>query len=108
VRENLSVSPNDTRPRADSFTDRYGSSMATGRQISAARALLGPGWTQTRLAQQAGVSPASVQRAERAEGIPQMLSGGLFAIVRALERAGIIFIDADESAGPGVRLRRPR
>ena len=76
----------------------------TGRQIAAARTLLG--WTQARLAQESGVSPASAQRAERAPGIPQMQTGSLFALVRALEAAGIQFIDADETGGEGVRLRR--
>jgi hypothetical protein len=28
-------------------------------------------------------------------------------IQRALEAAGVIFIDRDDSAGPGVRLKRP-
>ena len=65
-----------------------------------------PGWTQARLSQESRVSPASVQRAERAAGIPQMQTGSLFAMVRALEAAGIQFIDADEGGGEGVRLRR--
>jgi hypothetical protein len=43
---------------------------------------------------------------ERAEGIPQMQTGSLFAMVRALEAAGIQFIDADESGSEGARLRR--
>ena len=90
---------------ADASSPGYASRMATtGRQIAAARTLLA--WTQARLAQESGVSPASVQRAERAEGIPQMQTGSLFAMVRALEAAGIQFIDADESGGLGVRLRR--
>jgi hypothetical protein len=56
--------------------------------------------------QESGVSPASVQRAERAQGIPQMQTGSLFAIVRTLEGAGVQFIDANEAGGKGVRLRR--
>jgi hypothetical protein len=35
-----------------------------------------------------------------------MQTGSLFAMVRALEAAGIQFIDADEGGGEGVRLRR--
>jgi hypothetical protein len=31
----------------------------------------------------------------------------LLRIQRALDSAGIIFIDQDEERGPGVRLRRP-
>ena len=103
--ENLAEWIDDTRPIAGAIGGRYSSRMATtGRQIAAARTLLG--WTQARLAQESGVSPASAQRAERAPGIPQMQTGSLFALVRALEAAGIQFIDADETGGEGVRLRR--
>jgi len=35
-----------------------------------------------------------------------MQTGSLFAMVRALQDAGIIFIDADDSGSEGVRLRR--
>lgn len=38
--------------------------------------------------------------------IPQMQTSSLFAMVRALEQAGVLFIDADDSGGEGVRLRR--
>src|SRR6516165_7121414 len=94
-----------TRSLASPIRPCYVAHMATtGRQIAAARTLLG--WTQARLAQESGVSPASAQRAERAPGIPQMQTGSLFALVRALEAAGIQFIDADETGGEGVRLRR--
>ena len=37
-------------------------------------------------------------------GVPAGLSKNLELILRALEDAGVIFIDADEE-GPGVRLR---
>ena len=103
--ENLSEQTEITRSLAGAKSSRYVSRMVTtGRQIAAARTLLG--WSQARLAQESGVSPASVQRAERAPGIPQMQTGSLFAMVRALESAGIQFIDEDEGGGPGVRLRR--
>jgi hypothetical protein len=29
------------------------------------------------------------------------------ALRRTLERAGVVFIDGDEHAGPGVRLKEP-
>jgi DNA-binding XRE family transcriptional regulator len=103
--ENLAEQIAYTRLLARANSDGYVSRMATtGRQIAAARTLLG--WTQARLAQESGVSPASVQRAERALGIPRMQTSSLFALVRALERGGIQFIDADDTAGEGVRLRR--
>ena len=103
--DNLSERMYITRSLASPSSPGYVAHMATtGRQIAAARTLLG--WTQARLAQESGVSPASVQRAERAPGIPQMQTGSLFAMVRALQDAGIIFIDADDSGSEGVRLRR--
>jgi DNA-binding XRE family transcriptional regulator len=103
--ENLSEETDLIRLLAKARSDRYVSRMATtGRQIAAARTLLG--WTQARLGQESGVSPASVQRAERAAGVPRMQTSSLFAMVRALEAAGIQFIDADDTGGEGVRLRR--
>jgi ribosome-binding protein aMBF1 (putative translation factor) len=103
--ENTAIQTSPTRLVVTATGGTYTARMATtGRQIAAARTLLG--WTQARLSQESGVSPASVQRAERATGIPQMQTGSLFAMVRALEQAGIQFIDADESGGEGVRLRR--
>ena len=102
--ENFAEQTDYTRPLASASGGGYVSRMATiGRQIAAARTLLG--WTQARLAQESGVSPASVQRAERSPGIPRMQTSSLFAMVRALEQAGIQFIDAD-GGGEGVRLRR--
>jgi hypothetical protein len=41
---------------------------------------------------------------EAADGIPAGLSKNLELVQRALEDAGVIFIDADEE-GPGVRLK---
>jgi DNA-binding XRE family transcriptional regulator len=102
--ENIAEQTDNTRPLASASSGGYVSRMATtGRQIAAARTLLG--WTQARLAQESRVSPASVQRAERSPGIPQMQTSSLFAMVRALEQAGIQFIDADANGAEGVRLR---
>jgi transcriptional regulator with XRE-family HTH domain len=60
------------------------------------------GWTVTDLARAAGVSVGAVQRFESG-AVPRPET--LEAIQRALEMAGIIFIDASEG-GPGVRLRK--
>jgi hypothetical protein len=79
-------------------------SMITGAQIRAGRALLG--WSAATLAERAGVSYPTVQRAEAAEGIPRMKAPNLFAIQRALEQGGVVFLEAGEQreGGPGVRL----
>jgi transcriptional regulator with XRE-family HTH domain len=78
--------------------------MITGAQIRAARSLLG--LSAVALAERAGVSYQTVQRGEAVAGVPPMKSPNLYAIQRALEAAGVVFIDADEQGGPGVRLRR--
>jgi transcriptional regulator with XRE-family HTH domain len=82
--------------------------MITGAQIRMARAALG--WTVAELARRSGVSASSIQRAESADGVPTMQSTNLFRVQRTLEigdeRGAVTFIDADESGGEGVRLRR--
>ncbi|WP_306120787.1 MULTISPECIES: helix-turn-helix transcriptional regulator [unclassified Roseitalea] len=77
--------------------------MLTGEQIRGARAMLG--WSQSELAKRANLGFATVQRAERSSG---RVSGMIETVVRlqqALEDGGVIFIDADDEAGPGVRMR---
>jgi len=70
-------------------------------QIRAARGLVG--WSQNRLAEAAGLSRATVNRAETIE----ISSAAAAAIQRALEKAGVIFVD-ENGEGPGVRLRKAR
>lgn len=81
--------------------------MVGGVQIKAARTLLG--WTLADLARHARVGTATVQRAEAAM-VPSITVPSLFAIQRALENGGVIFIDPGQvhipDGGPGVRLRR--
>ena len=79
--------------------------MLTGAQIRAARALLR--WSAQELAGKCGVSYASIQRVEGADGVPNMQVKNLMAIKAALERGGVEFLDGpySGSGGPGVRLR---
>jgi transcriptional regulator with XRE-family HTH domain len=77
--------------------------MITRLQVRMARTALG--WGVRDLARKAGVSPTTVTRFEngadaRVETLRQ--------IQDVLERAGIIFVPADEAGGPGVRLREPK
>jgi transcriptional regulator with XRE-family HTH domain len=58
------------------------------------------GWSVRRLARVAGVSDSTVRMFER--GCSQRATT-VEAIQRALENAGVIFIDADDG-GPGARL----
>ena len=69
----------------------------TGRQVAAARALLGIG--QAELAASAKVSAPTLRRVEASEGIPSGMANNLAAIRAALEAAGVEFIEG------GVRLR---
>jgi transcriptional regulator with XRE-family HTH domain len=77
-------------------------SLITVEQLRAARALLG--WSQTYLAEQAGLSLPTVKRVEAERG-PRVSEEGRLKLKRALELAGIEFID-ENGGGPGVRLRR--
>lgn len=73
--------------------------MITDSQCRAARGLVA--WSQTDLAQNAGVSRATV--ADFESGKRQPIGNNLAAIRAALESAGVIFIESNGN-GPGVRL----
>lgn len=79
--------------------------MLTGSQIRAARALLR--WSGKDLAERSGVSYPALQRAEAADGLPNMQTRNLAAIKAALEAGGVVFLDPGQNkdGGPGVRLR---
>jgi ribosome-binding protein aMBF1 (putative translation factor) len=77
--------------------------LLTGAQIRAARALLR--WSADELAGAAKIGVATVRRAERTDGKPSMTKANKEAIHRALESAGVEFINED-GGGPGVRLRK--
>lgn len=78
--------------------------MITGLQIRAARAMLR--WHATTLAEKAGLSRPTIERAEAADGVPEMRTHTLLAIQRALEGSGITFIDPGEQkpGGHGIRF----
>ena len=74
----------------------------TGAQIRAARALLR--WRAEDLAKNSAVGVATVRRAELSEGETSMTAANDAAVRRALEGAGVEFIDQN-GGGAGVRLR---
>jgi len=76
--------------------------MASPLQIRAARFLLG--WSQKTLARKANVSCNTVGRIESGYALR---AATMTALERALVRAGIHFIPADDHHGEGVRLARP-
>jgi transcriptional regulator with XRE-family HTH domain len=69
-------------------------------QCFLARAALG--WTMNDLARAAEVSPPTVACFERGDAVR---ATSVEAIQRALENAGVVFIDANDG-GPGARLRK--
>ncbi|MGH6804620.1 MAG: helix-turn-helix domain-containing protein [Methyloceanibacter sp.] len=77
--------------------------MITRLQVRLGRTALG--WGVRDLARKAGVSPTTVTRFENGAHT-RVDTVALFQDV--LERAGVVFIAADERGGPGVRLREPR
>ena len=76
----------------------------TPQQCRAARGLLD--WTQEELAERAGVSRGTVRGFEN--GRHELHRGSAAVIRGALEAAGVVLLDANGEAGPGVRLRTDR
>ena len=72
----------------------------SAEQLRAARALLG--WSQSRLAEKAGLSLPTVKRVETEQG-PRVSGAARLALRVALESGGVEFID-ENGGGPGVRL----
>jgi predicted transcriptional regulator len=79
--------------------------MITSEQIRGARAMLRI--EQSDLAARARVSLETIKRIERKPGPISALAGTLDAIQRALESAGVIFVE-ENGEGPGVRLRKAK
>jgi transcriptional regulator with XRE-family HTH domain len=73
-----------------------------GAQIRAARALLR--WTIADLAEQSGVSLATIHRAEIANGKAAMTFANASAVRNAFEAAGVELLD-ENGAGPGARFK---
>jgi hypothetical protein len=75
----------------------------TSAQIRASRGLLR--WTAEELARAAALGLATIKRAEAADHETSLTTANDLAIRRALETAGVEFID-ENGGGPGVRLRK--
>ena len=72
-------------------------------RFRAARALIR--WTAEDLSRQSAVSLRTIRRAELAERDTSMTSPNDLAVRRALEVAGVEYLD-ENGGGPGVRLRK--
>jgi hypothetical protein len=77
----------------------------TSGQIRAARALLR--WRAEDLARESAVGVATIRRAELTEDETSMTAPNDLSVRRALEAAGIEFID-ENGGGPGRQRRRPK
>jgi transcriptional regulator with XRE-family HTH domain len=96
MNENMSYRRGDMAPSMDIR-------MLIGPQIRMARAALD--WTVADLSKASGLSPSAIMRAESASGVPGMKAPNLFKLQRTFEIAGIVFINENDVAGAGVRLR---
>jgi transcriptional regulator with XRE-family HTH domain len=76
----------------------------TAAQSKGARAMLG--MSRNRLARAASITARTLADFER--GARQPRASTLRLLQSALETAGIVFIDGDDTIGPGVQLRDPQ
>jgi transcriptional regulator with XRE-family HTH domain len=77
----------------------------TSAQIRAARALIR--WSAQQLADASAIGVTTIRRAELTDSETKLTRANDQAIRRALETAGVEFIEANDG-GPGVRLRNPQ
>ena len=102
-KEELAVISSTLERAQTAFTKENKFAAISPAQIRAARALLD--WVRLDLAERIGVSKTTILRIELRQIRPKP---NLIAAIRStLELAGIIFVDADNWHGPGVRLREP-
>jgi hypothetical protein len=79
-------------------------SALTSAQIRAARALIR--WSAEDLARVSAVGVTTIRRAELAAEATSLTAANDRSLRRALEDAGVEFID-ENGGGPGVRLKKP-
>jgi predicted transcriptional regulator len=82
------------------FPSWYGLQLITGRQLRAARVLVG--MEQIELAKRARVAIGTIRRMESFDGEIGSRTSTLSLVKKALEKAGVEFLNDDR---PGVRLR---
>jgi ribosome-binding protein aMBF1 (putative translation factor) len=78
----------------------------TAGQIRAARALLD--WSQAKLAEKTKLSVLTIRRMEGSRGPSGSTEANVEAVRRALENAGVIFLEpqSTKDGGAGVRLKK--
>jgi transcriptional regulator with XRE-family HTH domain len=75
--------------------------MLEPKQCRAARAFLG--WSRQRLAKESGVPAPTVEKYER--GLSEPMLRTVSRLRRAMEKAGLTFVDPTDRHGPGVIMR---
>jgi ribosome-binding protein aMBF1 (putative translation factor) len=83
---------------------KMASKSLTSAQIRAARALIR--WSAEDLSRATALSVTTIRRAELTEKETSMTAANELAVRRALEAAGVEFIEENGSGGPGVRLMK--
>jgi len=78
--------------------------MLTPAQIRAARAMVG--WSREDLAKTSGVSAPALRDFEKTAGGSDPKQGTVHKWQRALEAAGVVFVDEDDACGAGVRWKK--
>ena len=80
--------------------------MLTAGQIRAARGLVD--WSQQKLADATKLSVQTIKRMEGRRGPEGSTEANVDAVQRALERAGVVFLEPKSSkdGGAGVRLKK--
>ena len=73
-------------------------------QLRGARGILG--WSQSDLSKASGLALSTIKRMEAGSGPVRGIAENVWKVQRALEEAGVIFID-ENGGGSGVRLRLP-
>jgi len=80
--------------------------LKTVEQLRQARAALG--WTQSKVAETAGVSLPTIKRLENGSGNLAIRLETLTSLETALKTQGIQFLESgDVATGPGVTLQKP-
>ena len=82
----------------------YDAAMFTPHQLRAARALLD--WTQEDLSREASVAVMVIKKFERDQSDPRLSS--MRKLKDALEKEGIVFLDATPDRGEGVAFAEKR
>ena len=78
--------------------------MISNLQIRAARALLG--WSQQRLADEAGVAAITIKRLEASDETLQARYETVMKVKEAVEAAGVVFRTGEDGLIHGVSLRK--